>query len=66
MINTGQDEEAKVVVREAEPDQEQLAMVERLETIEGVKRGIQDVNEGKTKPLAQVDAEMREKHGIPR
>lgn len=57
---------AELVVQEAQSYQKLLDLVDRLETIEGVKRGIQDVNEGKTKPLAQVDAEMREKYGIPR
>ena len=57
---------AELIVQEAQSYQKLLDLVDRLETIEGVKRGIQDVNEGKTRPLAEFDAEMREKYGIPR
>ena len=57
---------AELVVQEAQSYQRLLELVDRLETIEGVRQGLQDVNEGKTKPLAQFDAGMREKYGIPR
>ena len=57
---------AELVVQEAQSYQRLLDLIERLETIEGVKRGLQDVNAGNTKPLAQLDSEMREKYGIPR
>ncbi len=57
---------AEPVVQEAQSYQRLLELLDRLQTIEGVLKGLQDVNEGKTKPLAQFDAEMREKHGIPR
>lgn len=56
---------AELVVQEARSYQKLLDLIDRLETIEGVKRGLQDVSEGKTKPLAQFDAEMREKQDIP-
>lgn len=57
---------AELVVQEAQSYQKLLDLIDRLQTIEGVKRGLQDVNEGNTKPLTQFDAEMREKYGIPR
>ncbi len=57
---------AELVVQEAQSYQRLLALIDRLETIEGVKQGLRDVNEGKTRPLAEFDAEMRQKYGIPR
>ena len=57
---------AKLVVQDADAYQEILDKVDRLEAIEGVKRGLQDVEEGRTRPLSEFDEEMRAKYGIPR
>ena len=57
---------AELVVQDAPSYQRLLDLIDRLEAIEGIKRGLADVEAGRTKPLAQFDAEMREKYGIRR
>lgn len=57
---------AEIVVQDAGAYQKLLQEVERLHAIEGIKRGLKDVEEGRTIPLAVFDAEMRSKYGIPR
>jgi len=57
---------AELIVQDAQSYQRLLDLIDRLEAIEGIKRGLADVDAGRTKPLAQFDAEMREKYGIPR
>ena len=57
---------AEIVVQDAESYQKLLAEVDRLQALEGIKRGLHDVDEGRTKPVATFDVEMRSKHGIPR
>ena len=57
---------AEVVVQDAESYQKLLEAKDRLEAIEGIKRGLLDVEEGRTQPLAEFDREMRQKYGIPR
>ena len=55
---------AKLIVQDADAYQELLDKLDRLETIEGIKRGLADVEAGRTRPLAEFDAEMRARHGI--
>lgn len=57
---------AEIIVQDAHSYQQLLDVIDRMEAIEGVKRGLQDVEAGRTKPLAQFDEQMREKYGIPR
>lgn len=57
---------AEIVVQDAEAYQKLLEQVERLQAIEGIKRGLNDVEEGRTLPLAEFDAEMQKKYGITR
>ena len=54
---------AEVVVQDAEAYQE---LLERVETIEGIQRGLADVKAGRTKPAREVLNRLRRKHGIPR
>src|SRR5580700_575181 len=54
---------AEVVVQDAEAYQE---LMERVETIEGIQRGVADVKAGRTKPAREVFNRLRRKHGIPR
>jgi predicted transcriptional regulator len=42
------------------------ALLDRVEAIEGIQRGLADVKAGRTKPARQVFARLRRKHGIPR
>jgi prevent-host-death family protein len=54
---------AELVVQDAAAYQ---ALLDRLETIEGLRRGLADVKAGRTKPAKQVFERLRRKHGIPR
>jgi prevent-host-death family protein len=54
---------AELVVQDAEAYQ---ALLDRIETIEGIQRGLADVKAGRTKPAPQVFARLRRKHGISR
>ena len=54
---------AEVVVQDAEAYQ---VLLERVETIEGIQRGLADVKAGRTKPAREVFNRLRRKHGIPR
>lgn len=54
---------AEVVVQDAGAYQ---ALLDRVETIEGIQRGLADVKAGRTKPARQVLDRLRRKHRIPR
>jgi hypothetical protein len=41
------------------------ALLDRVEAIEGIQRGLADVKAGRTKPARRVFARLRRKHGIP-
>lgn len=57
---------AKLVVQDAASYQQLLELIDRLEAIKGIERGLHEMNSGKGKPLEQVDREIRKKHRIPR
>jgi prevent-host-death family protein len=54
---------AEVVVQDAEAYQE---LLDRVETIEGLQRGLSEVKAGRTKPAQEVFKRLRRKHDIPR
>lgn len=54
---------AEVIVQDAEAYQQ---LLDRVETIEALQRGVADVKAGRTKPARDVFDRMRRKHGIPR
>ena len=54
---------AEAVVQDAAAYQ---ALLDRLEAVEALQRGLADVKAGRTKPARTVLARMRRKHGIPR
>jgi prevent-host-death family protein len=54
---------AELVVQDAEAYQ---ALLDRVETLEGIQRGVADAKAGRTKPAQQVFDKLRRKHGIPR
>jgi prevent-host-death family protein len=58
--------EAKLVVQDAASYQRLLEVIDRLEAIEGIQRGLQEMKAGRGKPLDQVDREIRKKHRISR
>jgi PHD/YefM family antitoxin component YafN of YafNO toxin-antitoxin module len=40
-------------------------LIDRIETIEGVREGLRQVEEGRTVSLEELDRRLRKKHGIP-
>ena len=56
---------AEIVVQDAAAYQILLEQVERLQAIEAIKRGLQDVETGRTIPLVEFETEMRSKYGRP-
>ena len=42
------------------------ALRDRDETIAGIREGLSDLDAGRVRPLGDVDAELRTKHGIAR
>ncbi len=57
---------AKLVIQDAASYQRLLEALDRLEAIEGIARGLDEMKRHKEKPLSQVDKELRRKHRIPR
>ena len=54
---------AEAVVQDAEAYQR---LLERVETVEALQRGLADVKAGRTKPAREVFDRLRRKHGMPR
>ena len=57
---------SELVVQDATSYQKLLELVDRLEAIEGIKRGLEDADRGEGVTLEQFDKEMRRKYEIPR
>jgi prevent-host-death family protein len=57
---------AAVVVQDAQSYQKLMEIVERAQAVEGIRRGLQQAREGKTRPARKVLDEIRKKHDIPR
>lgn len=56
---------AELIVQDAASYQRMLEAVERLETIEGIKRGLAEMERGEGRPAKAVFAKMRKKLGVP-
>lgn len=54
---------AEMVVQDAEAYQQ---LLDRVETVEALQRGLAEVKAGRTKPARAVFDRLRRKHGIPR
>lgn len=52
---------AELVVQDADSYQALLEAVERAETIEGIRRGLEQMNRGEGRPAEEVFAEMQQK-----
>lgn len=52
------------VVRDATSIQRLWELIDRLETIETIRRGLKEIEEGKTLSLDQFKDEVRQKHGL--
>lgn len=57
---------AKIVVQDAESYQRMLELLDKAETVEGIRQGLSDVEAGKTMSLDQFDKEMRKKIRAPK
>jgi prevent-host-death family protein len=55
---------AELVVQDATSYQKLLDTIEELETILGIKQGLEDLAQGRTRPVNQFIEEMQKKHGI--
>ena len=55
---------AKVVVQDAASYQKLLDRVDELEALDGIKRGLADVEAGRVTPLRQFEKEFRKKRGL--
>ncbi len=57
---------AEIIVQDANSYQKLLEDMDRLEAIAGIRQGLEEVRQGKTKPAAVVFEAMRKKHKIPK
>ncbi|KHG40631.1 MULTISPECIES: type II toxin-antitoxin system Phd/YefM family antitoxin [Aphanizomenon] len=55
---------AELVVQDAVAYQQLLDTLEKLETLIGIKKGLEDIATGNTQSLNQFIEEMHQKHGI--
>ena len=56
---------AEAVVQDAASYQEMVDLMERLDVVAGIHRGLEDMKAGRERPLDELDREMRAKHRIP-
>ena len=57
---------AEIVVQDAESYQRMLELLDRAETVEAVREGLESVRRGKTMPLDQFDKEIRKRIRAPK
>jgi prevent-host-death family protein len=57
---------AEAVVQDAAAYQQLLDLAARVDAREGIRQGLEDVEEGRTRPAREVLKRFRRKHGIPR
>lgn len=57
--------QAELRVEDQESYEKLLSLVDRLETIAGVRRGLEDVKEGRCRPVQEVFEELRRKYELP-
>lgn len=55
---------AELVVQDAVSYQKLLDRMDELEALEGIKRGLADVEAGRVTPLKEFENEFRSKHGL--
>jgi prevent-host-death family protein len=56
---------AELVVQDAAAYQELLELVERMKVMEGIRRGLEDVKAGRTRPVEDALEELRLKYDLP-
>jgi len=57
---------AEIVVQDASAYQKLLDQLDELQAIEGIKRGLADVDAGRVTSVDDFEKEFRKKHRIPR
>jgi prevent-host-death family protein len=57
---------AEIVVQDAKSYQKLLELAERLETLEGIRSGLEDMKAGRGRPAEEVFEEIRREFQIPR
>ena len=57
---------AEIIVQDAESYQRMLEVLDRAETIEALREGLESVRRGKTMSLDQFDKEMRKRISTPK
>jgi len=58
------DGNAEMVVLDASAYKSVLNRVDKLEALDGIKRGLEDVAAGRVSPLRAFEEEFRSKHGL--
>jgi predicted transcriptional regulator len=58
------DDRPPLVIKDARAYQLLWELVDRIEAIEAVREGLEQVEEGRTLPLEELDRRLRKKHGI--
>src|SRR6266851_966198 len=56
---------AEIVVQDAGSYQKLLDHIDALEALEGIQRGLVDVEAGRVTPLKEFEREFRKKRGLP-
>lgn len=56
---------AEMVAVDVKSFQEMLEIIDRVEAVEGIRRGLESKKRGEGKTLEYFDKEMRRKHKIP-
>ena len=59
------DDHTEFVVQDAASYQVLLERLDELEALEGIRRGLADVQAGRVTPLRQFEKEFREMRGLP-
>jgi PHD/YefM family antitoxin component YafN of YafNO toxin-antitoxin module len=57
---------AAAIVQDAEAYQRLLDIASSAQAEEGIRQGLDDVAQGRTRPAKEVFDEIRHRHGIPR
>ena len=57
---------AELIVQDSKAYQQLLDSTERKEAIEGIRKGLDDVEKGRSQPAQEALEEIRRKHRIPR
>ena len=56
---------AELVVQDAESYQAMLDRLEQVDTVEAIRRGLEQMERCEGRPAEELFAEFRERHGIP-